>query len=88
LRIWRRSMLQMSFAFLRVTPTSGKIWEATAGFRSTDTRQTPQVHIDLVQLGVNKPSVISYTAQLLLVLGVDGLSEGSFMSPSTSSSSR
>jgi hypothetical protein len=37
-----------------------------------------------VQLGVNKPSVINCTAQLLKVLGVDGLTEGSFMPPSTS----
>jgi hypothetical protein len=37
----------------------------------------------LVQLGVNKPSVIPCAAQLLKVLGVDGLTEGSFMPPSS-----
>jgi len=40
-----------------------------------------------VQLGVNKPSVISCAAQLLKVLGVDDLTEGSFMPPSTSAPS-
>jgi hypothetical protein len=37
-----------------------------------------------VQLGVNKPPVIPCAAQLLKVLGVDDLAEGSFMPPSTS----
>ena len=38
----------------------------------------------LAQLGVNKPSVIPCAAQLLKALGVDGLTEGSFIPPSTS----
>jgi hypothetical protein len=38
----------------------------------------------LVQLGVNKPLVITCAAQLLRVLGIDGLTGGSFMLPSTS----
>jgi len=38
---------------------------------------------ELVQLGVNMPSVIPCAAQLLKVLGVDDLTEASFMLPST-----
>jgi len=36
-----------------------------------------------VQLGVNKATVITCAAQLLKVLGVGSLTEGSFMAPST-----
>jgi hypothetical protein len=39
----------------------------------------------LMQLGVNKPSVITCAAQLLKVLGVDDLTEGSFIPPNTRS---